>query len=144
MKVEDILRTKGARVVTVGADERIADAAKLLMRERIGAIVVCDPQQRPRAVLSERDIVHGLSTHGAEVLHMPIDALMHVDVVTCSLQDSLLKVMAMMTDRRVRHLPVTDKDGRLCGIVSVGDAVKGRMEEIEAEASALRDYIATA
>jgi CBS domain-containing protein len=141
MKVEDIVRVKGAAVFTLAADESIAVAAKRMMEQRIGAVVVCDGDGRPRGVLSERDIVHGLASHGREVLGMPIQALMRAEIIACNPLDSLLKLMALMTDRRMRHLPVTDGDGRLCGIVSIGDAVKARMEEIEAETSALRDYI---
>jgi len=142
MKVEDIVRVKGAGVSTLPADESIAVAAKRMMEQRIGAVVVCDEDGRPRGVLSERDIVHGLASHGREALGMPIRALMRAEIITtCNPLDSLLKLMALMTDRRMRHVPVTDGDGRLCGIVSIGDAVKARMEEIEAETSALRDYI---
>jgi CBS domain-containing protein len=141
MKVEDIVRVKGAGVFTLPADEPIAVAAKHMMEQRIGAVVVCDGEGRPRGVLSERDVVHGLASHGREVLGMPIRALMQAEVLACNPLDSLLKLMALMTDRRMRHVPVTDGDGRLCGIVSIGDAVKARMEEFEAEARALRDYI---
>lgn len=141
MKVEDLLRAKGGEVVTMPREETIATAGMRMMEARIGAVVICDADHRPHGVLSERDIVHGLSKHGEAVLSMTIGSLMQPRVVTCTPQDSLLRVMALMTDRRVRHVPVVDDAGRLCGIVSVGDAVKGRMEEIETEAKALRDYI---
>ncbi len=142
MKIEDIIKVKGDAVFTLAADETVARAAQRMMERGIGAVVVCDEEARPRGVLSERDIVHGLARNGREVLGMPIGALMRSEVVTCNPMDSLLKLMALMTDRRMRHVPVTGGDGRLCGIVSIGDAVKARMEEIEAEARALRDYIA--
>ncbi len=141
MKVEDLLHAKGSEVVTMAAGETIAVAGKRMMDARIGAVVICDAEGRPQGVLSERDIVHGLSRHGEAVMSMSIGSLMQARIVTCTAQDSLLRVMALMTDRRVRHVPVVDPAGRLCGIVSVGDAVKGRMEEIETEAKALRDYI---
>lgn len=141
MKVEDIVKVKGEAVFTLPGAETVAVAAERMMERRIGAVVVCDPGGRPRGVLSERDIVHGLARHGQAVLAMPIETLMQAPVTTCDPADSLLKVMALMTDRRMRHVPVTDGEGCLGGIVSIGDAVKARMEEVEAEARALRDYI---
>ncbi len=142
MKVEDIIKVKGDAVFTLPAEEIVATAAKRMMERGIGAVVVCDAEGRPRGVLSERDIVHGLARSGREVLGMSIGMLIQSQVTTCNPSDSLLKLMALMTDRRTRHVPVTGSEGRLCGIVSIGDAVKARMEEIEAEARALRDYIA--
>jgi CBS domain-containing protein len=141
MKVEDIVKVKGEAVFTLPGAETVAVAAERMRERHIGAVVVCDPGGRPCGVLSERDIVHGLARHGQAVLAMPIETLMQAPVTTCDPADSLLKVMALMTDRRMRHVPVTDSEGRLGGIVSIGDAVKARMEEVEAEARALRDYI---
>lgn len=144
MKVEDIITAKGDRVATLEADVTIAQAAMLLSRERIGAVVVCTGQGRVEGVLSERDIVQGLADHGEGVLSMTIRSLMRGNVITCRHDDTLLQVMALMTDRRVRHLPVIDHAGTLCGIISIGDAVKSRIAEVESEATALREYITMA
>ena len=93
--------------------------------------------------MSERDIVYGLAKHGAPILSKPVKDVMTSDVNACSPQDTMFRAMSMMTGRRVRHLPILD-DGKLSGIISIGDAVKARIEEIEAEAKALREYINSA
>jgi CBS domain-containing protein len=141
MKVEDIIKDKGHRVVTLTTEATVAQAAKMMIQERIGGVVVCDAEGKLRGVLSERDIVQGLTEHGEKVLPMKIGDLIGKHAVTVNPGDSLLKVMALMTDRRVRHLPIVDEEGRLSGIVSIGDAVKSRIEEIEAEAKTLWEYI---
>jgi CBS domain-containing protein len=141
MKVEDILKDKGPRVVTLTTESTVAQAAKVMIQERIGGVVVCDAEGKLRGVLSERDIVQGLNDYGEKVLPMKIGDLLGKHTVTVGPGDSLLKVMALMTDRRVRHLPIVDEEGHLSGIVSIGDAVKSRIEEIEAEAKTLWEYI---
>ena len=141
MKVEDIIKNKGARVVTLTTEGTIAQAAKVMIQERIGGVVVCDGDGKLRGVLSERDIVQGLATYGEKILPMKIGELMQKPIVTTNPGDTLLKVMALMTDRRVRHLPVVDEEGHLHGIISIGDAVKSRIEEIEAETKTLWEYI---
>jgi CBS domain-containing protein len=140
VSVADLIKSKGGRVVTVPGTLSVEAAARKLIAEHIGALVVQGPAGRVLGVLSERDFVEGLAERGAGILSANVAALMRTDVLTCAPGDSMVKVMAMMTDRRVRHLPVMDGD-TLVGIVSVGDAVKYRIGEIEGEARALREYI---
>ncbi|MGH8582664.1 MAG: CBS domain-containing protein [Gammaproteobacteria bacterium] len=143
MYVSDMVREKGERVVTVAPQESVANVVKRLIDEQIGAVVVCDSEGRVCGVLAERDIVHGLGTQGAAVLQRSASDLMHA-AVTCRPSDKVVKLMALMTNRRVRHLPVIDDDQKLSGIVSIGDAVKCRLAEIENESRALREYISMA
>ncbi|MCA8966985.1 MAG: CBS domain-containing protein [Planctomycetes bacterium] len=142
MNVNMILRGKGDRVVTVRPDDTVGTAAKRLADERIGAVLVTGADGTMCGVLSERDIVRGIGGEGAAALAQPVSSLMTADVVRCAPGDSVNGVMARMSERRIRHLPVFDGD-KLLGIVSIGDVVKHRIQEIEAEASALRDYIST-
>ena len=141
MNVETILRHKGSWVATIRPDATIADAVEMLNRERIGALVVSADGDSVEGVLSERDIVAALDEYGAELLSCPVDEIMTRNVVTCDPADTVQELMAEMTNRRRRHLPVV-KDGRLCGIVSIGDVVKSRLDEIEFEANSLRSFIA--
>ena len=143
MNVETILRTKGRSVVTIGVEATIEDAVQLLRRRGIGAIVVSDDGATVQGILSERDIVHALADEGARLLARPVSALMTRQVFTCKPGDSIAELMAEMTDRRIRHLPVIE-NGRLAGIVSIGDVVKNRLDEVESEASSLREFIASA
>ena len=143
MNVETILRTKGRSVVTIGVEATIEDAVQLLRRRGIGAIVVSDDGATVQGILSERDIVHALADEGARLLARPVSALMTRQVFTCKPGDSIAELMAEMTDRRIRHLPVI-ADGRLAGIVSIGDVVKNRLDEVESEATSLRAFIASA
>ena len=138
MQVEAILNTKGRRVATIRPDETVATATHRLRLEGVGALVVSRDGDRVDGVISERDIVRGLTQHGAELLNKRVADVMTRAVVTCSATDSISHVMAEMTRRRVRHLPVLD-GGRLCGIVSIGDVVKNRLDEAELEANVLRD-----
>ena len=142
MKVAQILKYKGSRVVRADPQTSVADAARALARERIGAMVVIDADQTLRGILSERDIVRGLAEHGAALLERPIAEVMTSDVITCGLERGLEAVMADMTDHRIRHLPVVE-DGTLVGIVSIGDLVKYQLDELKTERKALRDYIST-
>ncbi|HTS92101.1 MAG TPA: CBS domain-containing protein [Stellaceae bacterium] len=143
MNVETILKTKGAAVVTIAPSATIAEAVALLTRKRIGALVVSTDGREPLGILSERDIVHGLGQRGAILLDAKVDELMTRSVITCAPQDRLADLMALMTERRIRHLPVLD-DGRLAGLVSIGDVVKNRLDEMEWESSSLKTYIAGA
>lgn len=142
MTISTILKSKGSNIVSVRPDETIDSAAKCLQREKIGAVLVMDSGGKLCGVLSERDIVNGLANHGSGLLERTVSELMTRDVITCHPSDRVTRVMGMMTDRRIRHLPVLD-GGELVGVVSIGDIVKRRMEEIESEAEALRSYIAT-
>jgi CBS domain-containing protein len=143
MNVETILRNKGGAVATIAPHATIRDAAALLRRERIGALVVSNGGNKVEGILSERDIVHGLADRGAALLDVTVDALMTRRVFTCTPRDSVGDLMAMMTERRIRHIPVLT-DGMLVGIISIGDVVKHRLDEMEYETSSLRSFIAGA
>ena len=143
MNVETILRNKGNWVATIRPDATVADAIGMLNRERIGAIVVSDDGAGVDGILSERDIVIALADEGTDLLSRKVDEIMTRNVATCDPGDTVGELMAEMTSRRVRHFPVV-ADGRLCGIVSIGDLVKSRLDEVEFEASSMRSFIAGA
>ena len=140
MHVATILRDKGSEVVTTTPERTIADTAKLLDEHKIGAVIVLDGDGAAAGVLSERDIVRGVARHGERALSMQVRELMTSDVVVCKPEDTVQEVMALMTVRRIRHVPVV-QDGRLSGIISIGDVVKHRLGEIEMEAESLRAYV---
>ncbi len=142
MKVESILAQKSTEVITTGPDVGLADAAKLLTDRRIGAAVVTDPPGQVVGILSERDIVRTLATRREDCIGLKVADAMTRNVVTCAPEDSIAGLMALMTERRFRHVPVKDGD-RLAGIISLGDVVKYHVDEIEREAAAMRDYITT-
>ena len=143
MNVETILRNKGNWVATIRPDATVGAAVNILDRERIGALVVSDNGQDVAGLLSERDIVIALAEHGEDLLACPVDQVMRRTVITCEPGDSVGDLMAEMTSRRTRHFPVISR-GRLCGIVSIGDLVKSRLDEVESEASSMRSLIAGA
>ncbi len=142
MHVAVILKQKGPDVVTTTPERTIAETAKLLDRHRIGAVVVLDTADggAVAGVLSERDIVRGIARHGERALAMSVRELMTSDVVVCTPGDTVQDLMGLMTLRRIRHVPVVE-DGRLSGIISIGDVVKHRLGEIELEAESLRAYV---
>jgi CBS domain-containing protein len=142
MNVDGILRAKGAAVVTIRPDATVADLVQGLREERIGAMVVSEDGRTVLGIISERDVVRGLAERGTRIMTAPVADLMTRDVVSCTPRDTVKQVMAEMTRRRVRHLPVV-ADGVLSGIVSIGDVVKNRLEEMETETNVLREvYIA--
>ncbi|MFP6774811.1 MAG: CBS domain-containing protein [Alphaproteobacteria bacterium] len=142
MHVERILALKGNDVISVATNETIGVAANILSENRIGAILIRDDDGFVRGVLSERDIVRGLADMGPRCLETGVAELMTRDVVFCGPEDDIDTIMAIMTNRRIRHLPVM-QDNQLLGIISIGDVVKFRIEEIKSEADAMRQYIAT-
>jgi CBS domain-containing protein len=141
MNVDAILRAKGNSVATIPPDATVARAVHELRTRGIGALVVSEDGRRVAGILSERDIVHALAEHGAALLAMKVDTLMTRRVVTCTPEDTVSDLMARMTERRFRHLPVM-RDGALIGIVSIGDLVKNRIDEVQFEADSLRSFIA--
>lgn len=143
MNVETILRDKGNWVATIGPEAGVADAVEMLNRERIGALVVSRHGSDAIGLLSERDLVIALAEYGAELLSLSVEQVMSRTVVSCELGDEVGELMAEMTSRRIRHFPVL-VNGRLRGIVSIGDLVKSRLDEVEFEASSLRSFIAGA
>jgi CBS domain-containing protein len=144
VKVREILDAKGRRVVTIRPDATIATAVHRLALERIGALVASEDGRRVAGILSERDIVAALAGEGADLLSAGrrVADLMTCNVVTCAPDDTVKHVMREMTRRRIRHVPVLE-GGQLAGIISIGDVVKSRLEEVELEANVLREaYIA--
>lgn len=140
MYVESILRTKGDEVVAVAPSDTITVAIQILNEKGIGAVLVRDTSDEIIGIVSERDIVRGIARHKGSCLDMKVSDLMTSPVISCQPDDSVDKIMQLMTDRRIRHLPVM-KDGDLLGIISIGDVVKRRISEIENETEALRQYI---
>lgn len=140
MKVESVLKTKGSSVATVRPGATIAAAVRLMRDKNIGALVVSEDGTSLLGLIAERDIVHGLSYYGARLVDLSVSDIMTRSVITCRPEDSLTRVMAQMTHHRVRHLPVLE-ERRLCGIVSIGDAVKHRLDELELEANVLREVV---
>jgi CBS domain-containing protein len=142
MKVRQILDAKGGELATITADRTIEDAVGELGRRRIGSLVVIDAQGRLEGILSERDVVAAMSEKGMDLSQSRVRDLMTRTVTTCRPDDDVTAVSVKMTDGRFRHVPVMD-NGRLVGIVSIGDAVKARITELEHEREALRDYISS-
>jgi len=143
MKVADILRIKGSVVKTVAPHETALLLSGQLRAEQIGALVVSTDGNSIDGIVSERDLAYGLATHGAKLPTIPISELMTKAVVVCSPEDSVTDVIKLMTQRRVRHVPVKDGD-QLVGIISIGNVLKHRLGELQVEANVLRDYAAAA
>ncbi len=140
MNVRDMLGQKGDAVATVRPDATVNSALHKLKLEGIGALVVSEDDQTVAGIISERDIVRGLTDQGAALLSMNVSELMTPSVKTCKPDDKIQDIMLEMTRSRFRHMPVV-LDGKLCGIISIGDVVKSRLEELETETHVLRDYI---
>lgn len=142
MTIAAVLGSKGNAVETIAADASVADAVARLGAKRIGALpVIADGVIA--GIISERDVIYCLREHGAEMLDWPVSRLMSAPAVTVEPGMEIMGALALMTQRRIRHLPVCE-GGAICGIVSIGDLVKYRMERIEAEADAMRSYIQSA
>ena len=140
MIVKNILLAKSGNVVTIEPTADLTAATKLLAERRVGAVVILGADHRIVGILSERDIVRALAEHGPAALNKPVGQVMTREVKTCSEGDTIEGLMGRMTTGKFRHMPVVEQ-GKLIGIVSIGDVVKNRVEEIESEAAALRDYI---
>ena len=139
MKVADILRTKGAAVTTVSAGASALVVAQRLRGQRIGAMIVSDDGHSIEGIISERDLAYGLAAHASNLPNVSVSELMTTDVITCSPRDSVSEIAKVMTQRRIRHLPVKDGD-QLVGIITIGDVLKHRLDEMQLEANVLRDY----
>jgi len=143
MTVSMILAAKGREVTSIEPGATLKSAIAILAEERIGAVVVLGADHRIVGILSERDIVRAIAEGGAAALNEPVSRAMTRKVSTCIESDTLLGLMERMTEGKFRHLPVVDQ-GRLVGIVSIGDVVKHRLQELERDSAAMRDYILTA
>jgi CBS domain-containing protein len=139
-KVSEVLRNKGFEVATVRPDETVADVVAMLTRNRIGAAPVLDERGRLAGIISERDVMRGIAAHGDHVLALSARELMTREVQTCAPNDEIVELMEIMTNQRIRHLPVI-QDGTLIGIVSIGDVVKQRLAEAHFELEELHRYI---
>ena len=142
MIVSQILKSKGDQVYTVSKETTIIEVSRLLASNRIGAAVIVDGNGSVEGIISERDIVRGLSKYGAKVLDMPVEDLMTKNVITRGVESQIDDLRREMTNSRIRHLPILD-NGKLVGLISIGDVVKNRVEELQAEGDMLRKYIAT-
>ncbi len=141
MKISDVVRSKGDGVVTVTPETTVGGLLALLDEHRIGAVVVSTDGGSVDGIVSERDVVRHLHSDGPGVLDGPVSAIMTSEVTTGSADDEIAALAATMTELRVRHVPIVDGDGRLAAIVSIGDIVKHRLNELQSERDQLRDYI---
>lgn len=143
MRVQDILSSKGSNVLTIDPNATVGVAMKTLATHRVGALVVSGPGERVVGIVSERDIVQVLALRGVTALDLALTEIMTRKVATCGANDTISSIMERMTAGKFRHVPVVEH-GRLAGIVSIGDVVKHRLQEMECEQEAMRDYIQTA
>jgi CBS domain-containing protein len=141
VNVQSIIGGKGSDVATIPQTATLRDAVKTLGELRIGALVVSGDGRAIEGIVSERDIVRAAATLGATALDSSVGSVMSTDVITCAAGDGVDRLMSLMTERRIRHLPVVDERGHLTGIVSIGDVVKARLSELEHENHALAEYI---
>ena len=141
MTIASIIHGKPHRLISVAPDDTLQQAAEVLTRERIGALLVLKPNSDIAGIISERDIVRAIGLKGGDVLSRPVAELMTKDVICCAPEDTPDQAMALMTARRFRHLPVR-QNGRIIAMISIGDVVKHKVEEAEAESQSLREYIA--
>lgn len=139
MNILEVIRRKGSEVLSITPEETVGELVGTLHRRNIGAMVCLDGD-RLVGIVSERDVMHGLAEHGPELLEMPVSAIMTSRVETCALADKLEDLATRMTELRIRHLPVVE-EGELKAIVSIGDVVKHRLEDLQAERDNLIDYM---
>jgi CBS domain-containing protein len=142
VQISQVLRHKSGEVATIDGAESVRTALAALAEHGIGALVVSSDGQQVEGIVSERDIVRGLDVHGAGLLTEPVSSVMTAEVRTCTLDVSVHDLAQLMTDHRIRHVPVVE-DGKLIGIVSIGDVVKARLDELEDERQHMVDYIQT-
>lgn len=142
MTIASILANKGSTVISLGANARLSDAVALLAEKRIGAVPVLK-EDRVVGILSERDVLYSVARDGAAALDQPVESVMTAPAIDVAPDVPILAALSLMTRRRIRHLPVLE-GGRLIGFVSIGDLVKARVDRIEQEAAAMREYIQSA
>jgi CBS domain-containing protein len=144
MNISKILAQKGSAVHTTRSATTVEDAIKTMWELEISALVVCDEDRRIDGIISDRGIIRALASKGTDIMAQPISGIMTREVITCRPSDAINDIMAQMTERRIRHFPVVDDDNRLMALVSIGDVVKHRIDEIKDEAEHMRDYITNA
>ncbi|CAO3456239.1 CBS domain protein [Azospirillum largimobile] len=135
------MKRKGNRIVSAAPDDTVAAVTRLLTEHRIGAVLVMDDDGQPVGILSERDIVRAVARDSAAALDRPAADLMTRDLITATPTDTVADMMAVMTERRIRHVPIVDA-GRVVGVISIGDVVKARIDDAELEVESLRGYVA--
>jgi len=140
VRISNLLSAKGSSVATIAPDATVADAISELRGHGIGALVVSSDTHHIEGIVSERDIVRALAERAQTLLEEPVSSIMSANVTTCSPDAHVESLMSVMTERRIRHVPVV-RDGQLCGIVSIGDVVKNRIDELEKDRDELVDYI---
>ena len=140
MKLSQLLNQKGRKTLTVDPNDTLSTVFSVLSKNKIGALVVCNEKEEVAGIISERDLVKAVAKDGERILAWPVQSCMTTDVITCTEEDTVDDVMSKMTAGRFRHVPVV-KDEKLCGVISIGDVVKNRMEEVEREAADMRAYI---
>ena len=140
MRVSNLLATKGHEVATISQERSVSDAVQMLKERRIGALIVTGADAPLAGIFSERDVVRALAESGAAVLDLKVADLMSSEVTTCDESTSLTDLMGLMTAKRIRHVPVVH-EGQLVGMVSIGDVVKARFDELEHEKQDLLDYV---
>jgi CBS domain-containing protein len=141
MNVQSIIGSKGSDVATIRQTATLTEAIAALGEHGIGALVVSGDGSAIEGIMSERDVVRAAARSGADALGHTVGSVMSTDVITCALSDGVDRLMGLMTERRIRHLPVVNDQGRLAGIISIGDVVKARLTELEQENQALSQYI---
>lgn len=141
MHVAAVLKRKGNRIVSAAPADTVAAIAQLLTEHRIGAVLVIEEDGRPVGILSERDIVRAIARDGVDALPRPASDLMTRELITGRPTDTVADLMAVMTDRRIRHIPILE-DGRIVGVISIGDVVKARIDDAELEVESLRGFVA--
>ena len=140
MVVSQLLKEKGSQVFTVTKETSVGEITRLLATKRIGAVVVTDGKDSLEGIVSERDIIRGLDEFGPSVIEHPAKSLMTKNVITRDLDAHVEELMTAMTASRIRHLPIVS-EGKLAGLISIGDVVKNRVQELESEGNMLREYI---
>lgn len=139
MLVNDILQKKGSTIYTTTPESSLIDAIKQLNQHNIGSLLVLEGEEL-RGIITERDVLHAVDSDAERLNEMKVGDIMTTDLITCETDANLDKIMVLMTEKRIRHLPVVN-EGKLLGLISIGDVVKGRLREIQAEAQDLKDYI---
>lgn len=141
MHVAVVLKRKGNRIVSAAPDDSVAAVTRLLTEHRIGAVLVMGDDGQPVGILSERDVVRAIARDGAAALDRPVADLMTRELITAAPDDTVADMMAVMTERRIRHVPIVES-GRVVGVISIGDVVKARIDDAELEVESLRGYVA--
>lgn len=142
MRVSNLLATKGRDVATISQERTVADAVQVLKERRIGALIVTGPNPPLAGIVSERDVVRALAERGASALDQKVADIMSSDVTTCAESTTAVELMGLMTEHRIRHVPVVHS-GQLVGMISIGDVVKARFDELEHEKKDLLDYVSS-